>query len=62
MATDEELLASSYNDFLTESEDHVGGGFGTVATFEAASRLLTSGGDRKEEGLVSPEDGAKRGV
>ena len=61
-AMEEELLAGSCKDFLSESEDRAGDGFSVVATYEAAGRLLAGGGDRKEEGLVSPEDGAKRGV
>ena len=61
-ATEEELLASSCKDFLPEFEDRAGDGFGAVATSEAAGPLLVRGGGRKEEGLVSPEDGAERGV
>ena len=61
-AMEDELLAGSCKSFLPESEVRVGDGFGIVAFSEAASRLLLAGGgDRKEEGLVSP-DGAERGV
>ena len=62
-ATEDELLAGSCKIFLLESEVRDGDGFGIVAASEAAGRLLLAGGgDRKEEGLVSPEDGSERGV
>ena len=62
-AMEDELLAGSCKSFLPESEVHAGDGFGGVAASEAAGRLLLAGGgDRKEEGLVSPEDGAECGV
>ena len=62
-ATEDELLAGSCKSFLPESEVRAGDGFGVVAASEAAGRLLLAGGgDRKEEGLVSPEDGSERGV
>ena len=62
-ATEDELLAGSCKSFLPESEVCTGDGFGIVAASKAAGHLLlASGGDRKEAGLVSPEDGAERGV
>ena len=60
--TEDELLAGSCKGFLPEFEVRAGDGFGGVAAFEAAGRLLAGGDDRKEEGLVSPEDGAEHGV
>ena len=61
--TEDELLAGSCKSFLPESEVRAGDGFGVVVASEVAGRLLLAGGgDRKEEGLVSPEDGAERGV
>lgn len=61
--TEDELLAGSYKNFLPESEVRAGDGFGVVAASEAAGRLLLAGGgDQKAAGLVSPEDGAERGV
>ena len=62
-ATEDELLAGSCKSFLPESDVRAGDGFGIVAASEAAGRLLLAGGgDRKEEGLVSPKDGTERGV
>ena len=61
-ATDEELLVGTYKEFLPKSEGHVGGALGVAETPEAVGRLLTGGGTRKVVGLVSPEDGAERGV
>ena len=62
-ATEDELLAGSWKSFLPESEVRARDGFGAMAASKAASRmLLAGGGDRKEEGLVSPEDGAECGV
>ena len=39
-----------------------GGALGVAVTPEAAGRLLAGGGAQKVVGLVSPEDGAERGV
>ena len=61
-ATDEELLVGTCKEFLPESEGRVGGALGVVETPEAVGHLLTGGGTRKVVGLVSPEDGAERGV
>ena len=61
-ATDEELLVGTCKEFLLESEGCVGGALGVAETPEAVGRLLSGGGTRKVVGLVSPEDGAERGV
>ena len=61
-ATDEALLVGTCKEFLPKSKGHVGGAFGVVETLEAIGRLLTGGGTRKVVGLVSPEDGAERGM
>ena len=61
-AMDEELLVGTCKEFLPESEGRVGGALGVAETPEAVGRLLTGGGGRKVVGLVSPEDGAERGV
>ena len=61
-ATEDELLAGSWKSFLPEFEVRARDGFGVVAASEAADRLLAGGGNRKEEGLVNPEDGAEHGV
>ena len=61
-ATDEALLAGTCKEFLPESKGRVGGALGVVVTLEAAGRLLIGGGAQKVVGLVSPEDGAERGV
>ena len=61
-AMDEVLLAGTFKEFLPKSEGRAGGALGVVVTPEAAGRLLASGGARKVVGLVSPEDGAERGV
>jgi hypothetical protein len=53
----EDAPAGTWKDFLPESE-----GLGGVATLASAGHLLVGGGARKEEGLVSPDDGVKRGV
>ena len=55
-ATDEELLVGTCKEFLPESV------LGVAETPEAVRRLLAGGGVRKVVGLVSPEDGAERGV
>ena len=60
--TDEALLLGTSKEFLPESEGHAGGALSVAETLEAAGRLLAGGGARKVVGLVSPEDGAKRGV
>jgi hypothetical protein len=58
-ATDDELFAGTYAEFLPESEDCVG----TTATPEAAGRLLASGGGiRKVADLFSPVDVVVRGM
>ena len=61
-ATDEELLVGTCKEFLPESEGRAGGVLGVAETPEAAGRLLAGGGAQKVVGLVSPEDGAERGV
>ena len=61
-ATDEELLVGTCKEFLPESEDCAGGALGVAETPEAVGRLLAGRGGRKVVGLVSPEDGAERGV
>ena len=61
-ATDEALLVGTCKEFLPESEGRAGGALGVAVTPEAAGRLLAGGGGQKVVGLVSPEDGAERGV
>ena len=61
-ATDDALLVGTYKEFLPESKGHAGDVLGVAETPEAVGRLLAGGGVRKVVGLVSPEDGAKRGV
>ena len=61
-ATDEELLVGTCKEFLPESEGRAGGALGVAETPEVVGRLLAGGGARKVVGLVSPEDGAERGV
>ena len=61
-ATDEALLVGTCKEFLPESKGHVGGALGVAVTPEAIGRLLAGGGTRKVVGLVSPKDGAERGV
>ena len=61
-ATDEELLVGTCKEFLPKSKGRAGGALGVVVILEAAGRLLAGGGARKVVGLVSPEDGAERGV
>ena len=61
-ATDEALLVGTYKEFLPKSEGRAGGALGVAETPEAVGRLLAGGGDRKVFGLVSPDDGAERGV
>ena len=61
-AMDEALLAGTYKEFLPESKGHAGGALDVVVTPEAVGRLLAGGGTQKVVGLVSPEDGAERGV
>ena len=56
--TDEALLVGT----CKESKGHAEGALGVAETPEAAGRLLAGGGTQKVVGLVSPEDGAKRGV
>ena len=61
-ATDEELLVGTCKEFLPESKGRAGGALGVAKTPEAAGRLLAGGGAQKVVGLVSPEDGAERGM
>ena len=62
-ATDEALLAGTCKEFLPKSEGRAGGVLGVAETpEETVGRLLAGGGVRKVVGLVSPEDGAERGV
>ena len=61
-ATDEELLVGTCKEFLPESEGRAGGALGVAETPEAVGHLLAGGGAQKVVGLVSPEDGAERGV
>ena len=61
-AMDEALLAGTCKEVLPESKGCAGGALGVAVTPEAAGRLLTGGGARKVVGLVSPKDGAERGV
>ena len=61
-ATDEALLVGTCKEFLPESKGRVGGALGVAETPEAVGHLLTSGGAQKVVGLVSPEDGAERGM
>ena len=61
-ATDEALLAGTCKEFLPESEGRAGGALGVAETLEATGHLLAGGGAQKVVGLVSPEDGAERGV
>ena len=55
-------MVGTYKEFLPKSEGRVGGALGVAETPEAVGRLLAGGGARKVVGLVSPEDGAERGV
>ena len=61
-ATDEALLVGICKEFLPKFEGRAGGALGVAETPEAVGRLLAGGGARKVVGLVSPEDGAERGV
>ena len=61
-ATDEALLVGTCKEFLPESKGHAGDVLGVAETPEAVGRLLAGGGGRKVVGLVSPDDGAERGV
>ena len=61
-ATNEALLVGTCKEFLHESEGRTGGALGVAVTPEAIGRLLAGGGAQKVVGLVSPEDGAERGV
>ena len=61
-ATDEALLVGTCKELLPESEGCAGGALGVAVTPEAAGRLLAGGGARKVVGLVSPIDGAVRGM
>ena len=61
-ATDDALLVGTYKEHLPKSKGHAGGALGVAVTLEVAGRLLAGGGARKVVGLVSPKDGAMRGV
>ena len=61
-ATNESLLVGTCKEFLPESEGRAGGALGVAETPEAIGHLLAGGGGRKVVGLVSPQDGAVRGV
>ena len=61
-ATDEELLVGTCKEFLPKFEGCAGGALGVAETPEATGRLLAGGGTQKVVGLVSPKDGAERGV
>ena len=61
-ATDEELLVGTCKEFLPESKGHARGALGVAETPEAVGHLLAGGGAQKVVGLVSPKDGAERGV
>ena len=61
-ATDEALLVGTCKEFLPKSEGRAGGALGVAVTPEAVGRLLAGGGAQKVVGLVSPKDGAERGV
>ena len=61
-AIDEALLVGTCKEFLPEFEGHAGGALGVAETPQAVGRLLAGGGGRKVVGLVSPKDGAERGV
>ena len=62
-AMDEALLASTCKEFLPKSEGRAGGALGVAETLEVVGHLLSGGGGGwKVVGLVSPEDGAERGV
>ena len=61
-ATDEALLVGTCKEFLPKSEGCAGGALGVAVTPEAIGRLLAGGGVRNVDGLVSPKDGAERGV
>ena len=61
-AMDEALLVGTCKEFLPEYEGHVGGALGVAETPRAVGHLLAGGGARKVVGLVSPKDGAERGV
>jgi hypothetical protein len=54
-ATDEELWAGTYKEFLPESTARVEGLFGAAGTPLVAGRLPTDVGVRKLEGLAGPE-------
>ena len=61
-ATDEALLVGTCKEFLPKFEGCAGGALGVAVTPEDAGRLLAGGGAQKVVGLVSPEDGAERGL
>ena len=62
-ATDETLLVGTCKEFLPKSEGRAGGALGVAETPEAIGRLLAGGGGgQKVVGLVSPKDGADRGM
>jgi hypothetical protein len=53
----EDAPAGTWKDLLPKSER-----LGSAATIASAGRLLVGGGARKEEGLVSPDNGVERGA
>ena len=55
-------MVGTYKEFLPKSEGRAGGALGVAETPEAVGHLLAGGGVRKVVSLVSPEDGAERGV
>ena len=55
-------MVGTCKEFLPKSEGHAGGALGVAETPEVAGHLLAGGGIQKVVGLVSPEDGAERGV
>ena len=55
-------MVGTYKEFLPESEGRAGGALGVAETPKVVGRLLAGGGIRKVVGLVSPEDGAERGM
>ena len=61
-AMDGALLVGTCKEFLPKSDSRAGGALGVVVIPEAVGRLLAGGGARKVVGLVSPKDGAERGM
>jgi hypothetical protein len=61
-ATDEELLAGTYKEFLPEFTARVEGLFGAAGTPLVAGRLAADVGVRKLESLAGPECTGVRGA